>query len=247
MGMELRLYSYRFADAVLSDRALSDSRDEILQILSDLPVSLLDPESNAGRATRVKHRKRGISRGSKVLKVFALPVNQRAMNMALDASFRAAGWSLQPPVVSAERSGGPETGLKADYKKGRIQVEVQFGNMARWYTDVFKFQLSYSLDNIDVGILVVPTQVLANLIDENVAYYERVLRELPWAKMSLTLPILVVGMQPDSFDAIRECYDRAIEVIGAELEAQGKTLAKVSFDERIQMQPEAGFDDAPNG
>jgi hypothetical protein len=75
-------------------------------------------------------------------------------------------------------------------------VEVQFGNMARWYTDVFKFQVSYSLDLIDVGVLVVPMQEFADTIDENIAYYERVVRELPYAKMSLTLPIWVVGLAP---------------------------------------------------
>jgi hypothetical protein len=75
-------------------------------------------------------------------------------------------------------------------------VEAQFGNMARWYTDVFKFQVSYSLGLIDVGILVVPMQQFANTIDENVAHFERVIRELPYAKMSITLPILVLGVEP---------------------------------------------------
>jgi Restriction endonuclease BglII len=68
--------------------------------------------------------------------------------------------------------------------------------MARWYTDVFKFQVSYSQDLIDVGVLVVPTQKFANTIDENVAYFERVKRELPYAKMSITLPIWLLGIEP---------------------------------------------------
>lgn len=97
----------------------------------------------------------------------------------------------QPPITANE-----VTGIKADYKKDRVQVEVQFGNMARWYTDVFKFQVSYSLDLIDVGVLVIPMQDFAATIDENVAYYERVMRELPYAKMSITLPIWVVGVRP---------------------------------------------------
>ena len=66
--------------------------------------------------------------------------------------------------------------------------------MARWYTDVFKFLLSYSADDIEVGILVVPMQETAKKIDENVAYYERVVRELPHAKMGITIPILVIGV-----------------------------------------------------
>jgi Restriction endonuclease BglII len=68
--------------------------------------------------------------------------------------------------------------------------------MSRWTYDVFKFQVSYSLDLIDVGVLVVPMQEFASTIDENVAYYERVMRELPYAKMSITLPIWVIGIRP---------------------------------------------------
>ena len=64
----------------------------------------------------------------------------------------------------------------------------------RWHADVFKFLLSYSADDIEVGILVVPIQETANKIDENVAYYERVVRELPHAKMGITIPILVIGV-----------------------------------------------------
>jgi hypothetical protein len=63
-------------------------------------------------------------------------------------------------------------------------------------TDVFKFQVSYSLGLIDVGVLVVPMLTFANTIDENAAHYERVVRELPYAKMSITLPIWVVGIAP---------------------------------------------------
>ena len=37
-------------------------------------------------------------------------------------------------------------------------------------------------------------QATAKKIDENVAYYERVVRELPHAKMGITIPILVAGI-----------------------------------------------------
>jgi len=66
--------------------------------------------------------------------------------------------------------------------------------MARWYTDVFKFLLSYSADDIEVGVLAVPMQDTAARIDENVVYFERVLRELPHARMGITIPIWVLGL-----------------------------------------------------
>jgi len=60
---------------------------------------------------------------------------QKDMNVLLDDEFKKKGWDCQPNVTEDK-----VTGIKADYKKARVQVEVQFGNMARWYTDVFKFQ-----------------------------------------------------------------------------------------------------------
>jgi hypothetical protein len=62
------------------------------------------------------------------------------MNVLLNDEFKKKGWECQPFVTEDK-----VTEIKADYKKARVQVEIQFGNMARWYTDVFKFQVSYSL------------------------------------------------------------------------------------------------------
>lgn len=110
-------------------------------------------------------------------------------NKALDAAFVSREWTRHPLIVSTSTSR-----LVADYKKGMIQVEVQFGNMARWYTDIFKFLLSYSANDIEVGVLVVAMQATAKGIDENVVYYERVVRELPHAKMAVTIPVWVIGV-----------------------------------------------------
>lgn len=110
-------------------------------------------------------------------------------------------WTHHPLATEIE---GSE--LKADYRKrfeGKrggtldIQAEVQFGNMARFYADVFKFQTAYSQKAIQIGVSVVPMGSLARRIDSNVANYERVIRELPSAELSITLPIVVVGLSVD--------------------------------------------------
>ncbi len=173
--MKLTTFSYRFALEVLSSPAFVRERDDILEIFSKIAVPQLHPP---------KTRPRG-------RKTLVFTTDQQSLNNLLDADFVRRGWEQQPLVTEDE-----VTGIRADYKKARVQVEVQFGNMARWYTDVFKFQVSYSLGLIDVGVLVVPMQKFANTIDENVAYYERVVRELPYAKMSITLPIFVLGIEP---------------------------------------------------
>ena len=231
--MKLRYFDYRYAEAVLEHPRFSTSKKEILDVLGNAPVALLDPVELDPRRGGVKKRSRRPRQRDQGTRYFFLPVNQKALNADLDREFERRGWELQPAIVSRNRSAGPETGLKGDYKKGRLQVEVQFGNMARWYTDVFKFQLSYSLDEIDAAVLVVPTQGFANLIDENVAYFERVARELPWAKMSLTLPIWVIGIEPEDYGPVRDCYQRAAAKFVATRAKSGEVVVSIPFDERL--------------
>ena len=173
--MNLTTSSYRFGSEVLDSEQFRQLKRDIVDIFTGMDVPQL---------ATPKTRKRGKKR-------MVFTTDQKALNIRLDEAFRAHAWQCQPPVTEDQ-----VTGIKADYKKDRVQVEVQFGNMARWYTDVFKFQVSYSLDLIDVAVLVVPMQDFASTIDENVAYYERVMRELPYAKMSITLPIWVIGIRP---------------------------------------------------
>lgn len=210
--MRLTFLDYRYAEAVLDHPDFSGPKRELLDILTRTQVPVLATPKRRRRNNRVRF----------------FPVDQRALNRALDVAFASHQWDLQPLIVSPGHAQGPATGLKADYKKGSLQVEVQFGNMARWYTDVFKFQLSYSLGEIDVGVLVVPLQRFANLIDENVAHFERVARELPWAKMSLTLPIWVIGIEPHDYDSIRSAYDSAANAMVASGEVDA--TAVLPFD-----------------
>ena len=215
---------------VLDAPEFSALKREVVDTLSTAAVPLLSPD-------HVKVRKRPPLAGVAGRRCFALPVDQRALNSQLDAQFRRRGREVHPRII-APGSGGPETGLAADYRKGRLQVEVQLGNMARWYTDVFKFQLSYSRDNIDVAVLVVPVQQFANMIDENVAYFERVERELPWAKMSLTLPIWVIGIEPNDWAPVRDAYEDGAEFFRQEAATRGEAYAVIPFDQRAAESPE---------
>ena len=168
-------YSYRHAEAIL-DSEFPEEKADILTCL------------RSAKWVRTEPRER--KRGGRV--VATLSINQRATNVAVEELFNAQGWEVHPRIISESTSQ-----LAADFKKGKIQVEIQFGNMARWYTDVFKFLLSYSADDIEVGVLAVPVQATAAKIDENVVYYERVFRELPHAKMGITIPIWVLGLSDE--------------------------------------------------
>lgn len=123
----------------------------------------------------------------------------RSWKGAVFASFRTHTADYHPLATGIQ-----ESELAADFRRTfagensiRIQSEIQFGNMARWYSDIFKFQAAYSQNLIDLGLSVVPFQALARRIDSNVVSFERARRELPAAVLSITLPILLVGIEPD--------------------------------------------------
>ena len=235
--MQLKEFPYRFADAVLDHSQFGGAKDELVHILSQAQVPLLDATNPNAKSGSVKHRALPPLKGRSHRRWFFLPVDQKALNVALDNAFERGGWEMQPPVVTESGVDGARTQLKADFRKKRVQVEVQFGNMARWYADVFKFQLSYSRDEIDAAILVVGTQRFANLIDENIAHFERVIRELPHAKMSLTLPILVIGIEPSSFSGVKECYEIAAQTAVRNEAAKGRQIDVIPFAGRVAEEP----------
>jgi len=235
--MKITAFSYRYAEAVMDAPELQHLKRDIVDVFSAATVPLLP-------VAKVKVRRRKARKVDAGPRFFCLPVDQTALNLQLDVAMAKRGWEVHPRIVEAGKKGGPQTALKADYRKAKVQVEVQFGNMARWYSDVFKFQLSYSQDVVDAAVLVVPKQWFANLIDENVAYYERVLRELPWAKMSLTLPIWVLGIEPEDDTDIRARYDEAVDLAVQASAAEGKVRVPIGFAQRVAEEAEEDVEDA---
>jgi len=194
--MEYNIFSYRFAQEILEHENYSDLLTEILDVINDCPLYLYPNKSSSNSR---------------------LDVVQQILNAYFDVKFhKSNAWEYHPLATDIE-----ESGLKADFRKEynklKIHVEVQFGNMARWYSDIFKFQTAYSTDLIDIGICIVPMGSLARRIDSNVTHYERVLRELPAADMSITHPILIIGIYPGKststidisksmFTSVKKCH-----------------------------------------
>jgi hypothetical protein len=127
------------------------------------------------------------------------------------------GWKFHPIATRI-----PNSYLTADFRKEfnglHVQAEVQFGNMSRWYSDIFKFQAAYSESLTQAAVSVVPMLSLATRIDSNVANFERARRELPSANLSITLPILLIGVSIDKqttvIDVSKSKFKRIKDVTG---------------------------------
>jgi len=185
--MQFKCYSYRFAQEILQHEKHSNAWIEIETILDEAPLFIYPGKSK---------------------KKSDLDVVQQVMNTYFDRRLAVDhGWKYHPLATKIV-----DSGLAADFRKSfdglDIQAEIQFGNMARWYSDIFKFQTAYSQALIQLGLSIVPMFELAKRIDQNVANFERAVRELPSAKLSITLPILLVGLYSDESTKIldlRKC------------------------------------------
>lgn len=173
--MKLRNYSYRYAEEILVHANNADAWKDIEEIVSSLPIFLHANKSPTNAE---------------------LDVDQLCMNAYFDRLFAVErGWEFHPRATLIDKSG-----LAADFRKKfkniTVQTEVQFGNASRFYADLFKFQAGYSQGVVDLGLIIIPCGSLAKRMGENIVSFERVTKELPAAKSFLTLPVLVLGVEP---------------------------------------------------
>jgi hypothetical protein len=135
------------------------------------------------------------------------PIDQGAFNSLLDRRLRAVGWARQP-IARGDLVAGPiPNNLVGDFAKGGIFVEVEFGNMASAFRDLFKFQIASRSGAGRLGVLVVATDRVARFFDQGVATYEQVSRLLPYMGIGLQLPTVVVGLDLNDWSAVARRYE----------------------------------------
>lgn len=178
-------YSYRYAEEILQHPFYQQAYNEILQICQNCPLPVYPGKSvNQPR----------------------LDVVQQIINTYFKIMFSPQNNWEHEPHVSPQNL---EDTLRADFKKSftyplvnsvgeypRIttQIEVEMGNIASSYRNYFKFQLSFSHQLSDIGIIILPCDSISRRIDSGVASFEKTVREIPSANLSITVPILVIGL-----------------------------------------------------
>jgi hypothetical protein len=213
--VKLHIHSYRFAEEILQHEKHRSIWDEITRICREAPLFIWPNKSK-------KNKK--------------LDVVQQLMNAYFDRRFAIeSGWEHHPLATRIS-----ESGLRADFRKEfpdiSVQVEVQLGNMARWYSDIFKFQTAYSQDLAQIAISIVPTG-------------------------SITLPILLVGLEPDEdtqvVDVSRSLFAEIGEITGRNNAdnlwrvvngwISGQPIEKIGPDSEIGPRVELTAEDAEEG
>ena len=180
--MQIKTFSYRFAEEILQHQRYKFAYDELIQVCRDCPIPIY-PAKTAKQKNK--------------------DVIQQLMNSYFLKQFENLGWETEPLATPDNY----EDALRSDFRKTffdeknnkliTIQIEVEFGNVASSYRNYFKFQLSFANTLTDICILIVPSQHLSVRIDSGVSNFEKACREIPSAKLSLTVPVLVIGLFED--------------------------------------------------
>ena len=137
---------------------------------------------------------------------------QTRLNSELDTRFQAKGWQTQVDsllrIETEARSG--KKNIDCRHPTQRVDVEVEFGNVASFYRDIFKLNIAKKSQQIDVGVIVTGNRRIASAVGENVASYERFRDELgiTWRHIAnADCPVVLYGLQPLSYPDRRDLID----------------------------------------
>jgi hypothetical protein len=215
--MRTRIESHQYAETVLQGQ-FRDEWEQLLDVLGTLEVPLrpAGPFTSTGRPKSPKRQSRVIGgRRASAL----MPVDQAAMNKLIRDALSKLGWNAEPYIL-IDREGHPiDTRLRGDFEKSGVFVEVEFGNVASFYRDLFKFHIAGTTGAAQVGVIVVATDALARLFDQGQARFEQAVSLLPYMRAGVQLPTAIVGLDVNDWGWIRARYDEMKALVESNGEA----------------------------
>lgn len=112
----------------------------------------------------------------------------KAIREHIANEFTAEGWAQEVKIDQNLRN--TVTAIKDG-----LGFQVQTGNMSRAPYDLLKFQYLFQSKKIAAAAFAVPTKLAASKIGSNIAYFERVSKELAVFDRVITVPILLIAFE----------------------------------------------------
>ncbi len=211
--MRTSIESHQYAETVLQGQ-FRDEWEELLDVIGtlDVPLRRVGPYTSTGRPKSPKRQVRVIGgRRASAL----MPVDQAEMNRQIRLALSELGWSSEPYIL-IDREGRPiDTRLRGDFEKSGVFVEVEFGNVASFYRDLFKFHIAGTTGAAQVGVIVVATDALARLFDQGQARFEQAVSMLPYMRAGVQLPTAIIGIDVNDWEPIRDRYEEMRALVEA--------------------------------
>lgn len=201
--MRLESSSHLHGELVAEHRYASEHQS-LLRALSSLPLLLRnDIEfSEAAPRTPKRHRKSIAGRAAFHL----LPVSQSKLNKSIESALVADGWERQPRVTGNLSTDEGKLNLKGDFAKNGVFVEVEFGNTASLFRDIFKFQVANRSGAGQVAVAICAMDRFARFFDSGVTTFEAATRLLPYLAIGIQMPIWFLGIEPDDYSPVKKRY-----------------------------------------
>lgn len=121
-------------------------------------------------------------------------LHQSGYNKAFEIEFKKYDWELQP-IISKE------VGLKGDFRKNDVLIEIQFGNSSTLYRDYYKFHYGLTKNLLTLTVLITPTNpkrffpTRPNSVG-NMAEFK--LAQKYFKLLQIPVPILLIGLLPEN-------------------------------------------------
>lgn len=92
-----------------------------------------------------------------------MPIDQPKWNTEIRNALSKAGWAAQP--LASGMANDTLSNLRGDFVKNKVFVEVEFGNSASQFRDLFKFQIASRARSGDVAVIVLATKRVAKFFN----------------------------------------------------------------------------------
>ena len=191
--MDYQLYSHRHAiEIAQNNKEYIDDFNEILDVLD------------------------GIS-DDNIIEEFELPTYKnnksisRVINSLIKIRLTDKGWDEESPIFQDDRYSNKR--FRLDFAKNNFAVEVAFNHGEAISWNLLKPVLSGELNHVDkavqtrIGIIIFSTDSMkiSGGFDNAVGSYEKALRYLPILMNQLTVPLIIIGLNPpNSFEVINK-------------------------------------------
>jgi hypothetical protein len=213
MGLRIATDSHLFGETI-AEHGFPAEHAELLDVLGgiDVPLRAAEPFTARGRPATPKRQMKGIG-GRRAYALF--PIDQAALNRELHARLRDRAWTAEPVAAGAPLGTPADLALRGDFAKNGVFVEVEFGNSASLFRDVFKFQIASRSNTGEVGVLIVATAQMAKYFDSGVTTYEQAVNLIPYMRIGIQMPVWVIGIEPADWTHVEQRYNHMFEVATA--------------------------------
>lgn len=210
--LQLTSESHLFGETIV-EYGFPTEYDELMGVLGGIEVPLRAAEPfKEGRPATPKRQTKVIG-GQRAFALF--PVDQGSLNQLLQERLREAGWTTEPVATGSPLGTPADLSLRGDFSKEKVFVEVEFGNSASLFRDLFKFQIASRSGVGEVAVLIVATADLAKFFDSGVATFEQAVGLIPYMRIGVQMPVWVIGLGPADWAPVKDRYDLMYRVATA--------------------------------